>query len=273
MVNKMENESKVKEVKEVKEVNEVKEVKTSKVKMAFKMIRLFLWSIRKLRWYLPGLDEITVDELFERMNSSEPPLIVDLRTDKEFNGRGTDKYDKHGHIPNAMQVSIMELTAKLEDLPKDKEIVTLCPGGGMSLVAVEVLVKAGFQNVKSLKGGIWAWAKKGYPLIKSDVISPQEDIESSTFEDTAKIIKPLDEKSISEVHQTLDVRNLICPIPVLKSKKTLNKLKIGQVLEILTTDPGSKRDIPAWAHVTGQELIVSEERGPKEFRFLVKRMK
>ncbi len=258
----MENESKV------------KEVKTSKVKMAFKMIRLFLWSIRKLRWYLPGLDEITADELFERMNSSEPPLIVDLRADEDFNGRGTNKYDKHGHIPNAMQVSIMELTAKLEDLPKDKEIVTLCPGGGMSLVAVEVLVKAGFQNVKSLKGGIWAWAKKEYPLIKSEVeISSQEDIEPSTFEDTAKIIEPLDEKSISEIHHTLDVRNLICPIPVLKSKKTLKTLKKGQVLEILTTDPGSKRDIPAWAHVTGQELLVSEERGPKEFRFLVKRMK
>ena len=50
-------------------------------------------------------------------------------------------------------------------------------------------------------------------------------------------------------------------------------MKIGQVLEILTTDPGSKRDIPAWAHVTGQELLVSEESSPKEFRFLVKRMK
>ncbi len=67
--------------------------------------------------------------------------------------------------------------------------------------------------------------------------------------------------------------NLSCPQPILKSKKTLKKLKMGQVLEILTTDPGSLRDIPAWAHVTGQELLVSEEHGPKEFRFLVKRMK
>ena len=265
MVDNMENESKVKEVKEVK---------TSKLKMAFKAIRLFLWSIRKRRWYLPNLDEITVDELFEAIKSNEPPLIVDLRNAKDFNGSGTDRYEKHGHIPNAMRVSILELTANLEDLPKDKEIVTICPGGGISLVAVDVLVNAEFQNVKSLKGGIWAWAKKGYPLIKSeDILPTHEDIEPSAFEDRAKMIEPLDEKSIGEVHHTLDVRNLICPIPVLKSKKTLNTLKMGQVLEILTTDPGSKRDIPVWAHVTGQELLVSEERGPKDFRFLVKRMK
>jgi tRNA 2-thiouridine synthesizing protein A len=57
------------------------------------------------------------------------------------------------------------------------------------------------------------------------------------------------------------------------SKKTLKTLKIGQVLEILTTDPGSKRDIPSWAVATGQELLISEERDSKGFRFLVKRMK
>jgi len=53
----------------------------------------------------------------------------------------------------------------------------------------------------------------------------------------------------------------------------MGKLKIGQVLEILTTDPGSKRDIPSWAHVTGQELISSEDNSPEEFRFLVKKLK
>ncbi len=76
-----------------------------------------------------------------------------------------------------------------------------------------------------------------------------------------------------KVKKTLDARNMACPMPVLKSRKAIKKLKIDQVLEILTTDPGSMSDIPAWAHVTGQELLVSEERGPKEFRFLVKRMK
>jgi tRNA 2-thiouridine synthesizing protein A len=265
-------------VEKMENNDEVKEVKISKLRMAFKMIRLFLWTIRKRRWFLPDLDEITADELFERMNSIKPPLILDLRGEKEFNGGGEDKYEKHGHIPNAMHVPIMELTANLEDLPKDKEIVTLCPGGGMSLVAVDILVNAEFQDVKSLKGGIWAWAKKGYPLItiSEDIISPHDNIKPSAFEDRAKIIKgkqTLDEKSLSEVHHTLDARGLVCPQPILKSKKKLKTLKLGQVLEILTTDPGSKRDIPAWVHVTDQELISAEERGPKDYRFLVKKLK
>ena len=55
--------------------------------------------------------------------------------------------------------------------------------------------------------------------------------------------------------------------------KALDKLEIGQVLEVLSTDPGSKRDIPAWANVTGQELISLDEKIPEEYRFIVKRLK
>ncbi len=69
------------------------------------------------------------------------------------------------------------------------------------------------------------------------------------------------------------IANPAAPMPVLKSKKALKELEINQVLEILATDPGSMADIPAWARTTGQELISSEELGPKSFRFLVKRLK
>lgn len=78
---------------------------------------------------------------------------------------------------------------------------------------------------------------------------------------------------MSEIQETLDARNLSCPMPVLKSKKALNALEINQVLEILASDPGSVADIPAWARTTGQELLSAEERGPRDFRFLVKRLK
>ena len=63
----------------------------------------------------------------------------------------------------------MELESKLNDLQsyKEKEIVTMCPGGGLSLVAVDILTEAGFKDVKSLKGGTDLWHKKGYPTIKS----------------------------------------------------------------------------------------------------------
>ena len=106
--------------------------------------------------------EITVDELFDRFNSNNPPLILDIRSTKEFNGTG-------GHIPDSRSIPIMELKSNFEDLQsyKDKEIVTLCPGGGMSMIAVELLEEAGFTDTKSLHGGLDLWVEKGYPTTTS----------------------------------------------------------------------------------------------------------
>jgi rhodanese-related sulfurtransferase len=106
--------------------------------------------------------EITVDHLLERMNSNLPPLIIDVRSAPEFSGAD-------GHIPNAKSIPIGELSSNLEGLhsSKEKEIVTICPGGGMSLVAVDILVEAGFRNAKSLHGGYDLWVEKGYPTTTS----------------------------------------------------------------------------------------------------------
>lgn len=242
--------------------------------MILKFPRLFLYRVIKRKWYLPEVPEITVTECFNHLNSNEPPLFIDLRSEAEFEGRGTNNYEKHGHIQNAKRISIMKLSSRFEELQefKNKEIVTICPGGGMSLIAAEIMTKAGFKDVKSLKGGIWAWAEKGYPLIKStdDEISMPKEVQRSEIDRKENI--PMPEKYTGEVHSTLDVRNQLCPIPVLKTKKTLKTLKIGQVLEILTTDPGSQRDIPAMIHATGQELLVLEEKGSQGFRFLVKKL-
>ncbi len=116
---------------------------------------------KELEW-----SEITVDELFERVNSDQPPLLIDIRDAADFNGTG---YATYGHIPNARSITILELESKIEGLQsfKDKEIVTMCPGGGLSLAAVEILTEAGFTDVKSLKGGIGLWHKKGYPTTTS----------------------------------------------------------------------------------------------------------
>jgi len=102
--------------------------------------------------------EITVDELFDRVNSDQPPLLIDVRSPKEFNGG-------YGHIPNARSIPVLELESSFEDLEsfKEKEIVTMCPGGGLSLVAVDILVEAGYTDVKSLKGGTDLWHTSGYP--------------------------------------------------------------------------------------------------------------
>lgn len=57
----------------------------------------------------------------------------------------------------------------------------------------------------------------------------------------------------------LDARGLNCPLPVLRAKKALQTLSPGEVLRLLATDPGAKRDVSAMCDVTGDRLIEAQE--------------
>ena len=68
----------------------------------------------------------------------------------------------------------------------------------------------------------------------------------------------------------LDARGLNCPLPILRTKKELADMSSGQLLRIMTTDPGSVKDFQAFARQTGNDLL-SSETGDKEFTFLMKK--
>ena len=59
--------------------------------------------------------------------------------------------------------------------------------------------------------------------------------------------------------QTLDVKGLGCPMPVVKTRLAIDKLQSGDVLRVLATDRGALKDIPAWAEATGNKLLSVEE--------------
>lgn len=59
----------------------------------------------------------------------------------------------------------------------------------------------------------------------------------------------------------LDAKGLGCPMPIVKTKKAINGLQSGQVLEVLATDKGSRADIKAWAESTGHQYIGTTEDG------------
>ncbi|HET97783.1 MAG TPA: sulfurtransferase TusA family protein [Desulfurivibrio alkaliphilus] len=54
---------------------------------------------------------------------------------------------------------------------------------------------------------------------------------------------------------TLDTKGLSCPMPLLKTKKAVNQISSGQILEILGTDPGSKNDMSGWCEREGHEFL------------------
>lgn len=77
---------------------------------------------------------------------------------------------------------------------------------------------------------------------------------------------------MTEADEVIDTTGLSCPLPVLKSKKALKGLEVGKVLKIISSDAGSKKDIPAWSRVTGQELLEETEEDGK-YIFFVKKLK
>ncbi len=68
----------------------------------------------------------------------------------------------------------------------------------------------------------------------------------------------------------LDARGLTCPLPILRTKKSLNDMSSGQVIKVLATDPGSVRDFQAFSRQTGNELLASEVGGG-EFVFYLRK--
>ncbi len=72
------------------------------------------------------------------------------------------------------------------------------------------------------------------------------------------------------IDRELDARGLNCPLPILRTKKSLNDMSHGQVLRVVATDPGSVRDFQAFCKQTGNQLVSSGEQGG-EFTFVLRK--
>ncbi len=71
---------------------------------------------------------------------------------------------------------------------------------------------------------------------------------------------------------TLDLKGLLCPIPVVKLAQAIKTVQVGDMIEATATDPGVLADIPAWCRSTGNELV-SIGKEEKIIRFAVRRVK
>lgn len=61
--------------------------------------------------------------------------------------------------------------------------------------------------------------------------------------------------------KVLDAKGWACPMPIVRTKKAMDELKPGEVLEVHTTDQGSKKDIAAWVQAGAHELVGQDEEG------------
>jgi rhodanese-related sulfurtransferase len=81
-------------------------------------------------------------------------VLVDVREEAEW---------KAGHVCGAVHIPLSSVTDALADLPRDRTIVVVCRSGRRSLVAVDMMRRAGYR-ARNLEGGLQAWAACGLPL-------------------------------------------------------------------------------------------------------------
>lgn len=81
-----------------------------------------------------------------------------------------------------------------------------------------------------------------------------------------------DSGSPKQDHHTLDCIGLYCPAPVLKTRQEMDKLAIGETLEVLADDPAAEEDLKAWAKRTGQKILEIQKTNIG-MRFLIQKKK
>ena len=94
--------------------------------------------------------DIDAAQLATRLAQPDLPLLLDVREPHEL---------AISWLPNAVNIPLGSLAARLSELDSARELVVFCKGGTRSARALELLVSAGFKKVKNLHGGINAWAK------------------------------------------------------------------------------------------------------------------
>ncbi len=100
---------------------------------------------------------MTQDELLERLDSEDAPIVLDVRTAAEY---------QRGHVPGAYHLEDRQVPARIQELMqlKDREIVVYCEVGPRSRWVESFLRERGFTNVKHLKGDMSGWRNAGHPV-------------------------------------------------------------------------------------------------------------
>lgn len=108
-----------------------------------------------------GYENTDVKHAYQHWNqgasSAVPFVFIDVRTADEY---------ADGHINAAILIPVQDLEKRMAEVPKDKQVYLYCRSGRRSEAAASMLAKAGFSNIENVLGGIIAWQKAGYPVVK-----------------------------------------------------------------------------------------------------------
>ena len=104
----------------------------------------------------PPLPSVNATELNEKLKNGKRSLVVDVRQPEEYSA---------GHITGSKLIPLGELGKRINELPKDKEIICVCASGSRSHSATKFLVDAGY-NAFNMTGGMFTWQRAQLPVKK-----------------------------------------------------------------------------------------------------------
>jgi NADPH-dependent 2,4-dienoyl-CoA reductase/sulfur reductase-like enzyme/peroxiredoxin family protein/rhodanese-related sulfurtransferase/TusA-related sulfurtransferase len=185
----------------------------------------------------------------DMLNPTGGQLLVDVRTPAEVEA---------GTISGAINIPVDQLRGRLNELPKDKELLVFCQVGLRGYIACRILAQNGY-SCRNLSGGY-----KTFQATASRASAPTIFQKKSELKDDSGSvgIETKEKKTTNNVVKHIDACGLQCPGPILRLKDELNKLEVGQSVTISTRDAGFAADMPAWCHSTGNELAnLANENG------------
>jgi hydroxyacylglutathione hydrolase len=106
------------------------------------------------------IELIDPEELAARVGGAAPPLVLDVRNASEYASE---------HIPGSLHIPYGELRDRLDELPRDRAIATICRGGKRSGLAASILLCEGFVNVVHVGRGVGVWRDGGHPVESGSV--------------------------------------------------------------------------------------------------------
>lgn len=178
------------------------------------------------------------------LNLRDDQCLLDVRTAAEVQA---------GTIGGAVNIPIDELRGRLNELPKNKELLVFCQVGLRGYIACRILSQHGFI-CRNLSGGYKTF-RAAAPAGRVPV-----QIEPSTeMKDDAGTLGPEIQAAAGPIVAVkhIDACGLQCPGPILRLKEELDRVVAGQAVTIVAQDPGFAADIAAWCHSTGHELAAT----------------
>src|SRR5690348_18282782 len=112
-----------------------------------------------------GIEEVDAVRARELLDSSEPPLLVDVREPDEW---------QEGHLPGAIHIPRGNLESRIERAAPDKtqQIVLYCESANRTVFGAKSLEELGYENVHSLIGGYVEWKRNGLDIVMPRTLSP-----------------------------------------------------------------------------------------------------